>query len=527
MDRRSSRRAASLLRRSGVVGVLGLVLGLGWLAFRAERSHQIAAEQVLLDDARMVGTEFIRRSAFDIAFNGYQTVATALLRSAAEGDPGLPTSLPPHVRALVAHLVVLDHGAFRSIEGGQPPAWLEPWVRQDAAALPRERQEFVVRHRVEGGQAVTLVLVPLDEAGRRLAAFDVNLSAQRPFLQHSLDRGPLLPAIIGDHQLTNAMMSVAHLDHAGAVQLEAGAPRHPEWEVTVPYGAWMDGALAGSTVRVSLDPASAPRVIAGGLPRSSLPLLALSMTGALVLLVLVVRADRRERVLAREREDFVVGISHELRTPLAQIRLFTETVLLGRCRSEVEERRFLEAAVREAVRLGHLVDNVLDFSRADRGSLELQLQPRELAPLVAQIAEGFEPLAATRRVRLRLQLDATARASVDEPGFCRILLNLLDNAVKYGPEEGEVTVRLEKVGEGVALAVEDQGPGIPERDRTAVFTPFHRLDRDRSSATTGAGLGLSLVHELATRHGGGCRVEDREGGGARLVVTLPLVEVAG
>ena len=231
-------------------------------------------------------------------------------------------------------------------------------------------------------------------------------------------------------------------------------------------------------------------------------------------------------MFARLREDFVVGVSHELRTPLAQIRLFTETILLGRCRSEAEQRRFLEAAARETVRLGDLVDNILDFSRAERGLLDLHPAPRQLAPLVAQVAQAFQPLANTRRVHLDLQLDEQAHAAVDEGGFRRLLLNLLDNAVKYGPERGEVTVRLQRVGPCVELAVEDRGPGIPARDREAIFAPFQRLDRDRRSGTTGAGLGLALVREFVARHGGVCRIEDRSGGGSRFVVSLPGVEEA-
>ncbi len=496
-------------------------------AVRAERFHRAAVARVLHDYAGMAGTEFVRRTAFDVGFNGYQVLAAALNRSAAEGPLELPSSIPKHARDLVAHLVLLDHGEARVVAGGALPPWLEPWIRAETAALPANRDSsFLVRHRTEGGRAVTLVLVPLDADGHRLAAFDVNLDALRPFLQHSLQRGPLLPPVVGDHHLTNAVMSVTFLDHAGVSRLEAGAPRRVEWEVEVPFGDFFSSVLVGSTVRVSLDPAVAPRLLPGGLPPSQLPMLALLVTGGLVLVVLAMRAERRERVFAQLREDFVVGVSHELRTPLAQIRLFTETILLGRCRSEAEKQRFLEAAARETVRLGDLVDNILDFSRAERGLLDVHPTPRQLAPLVTQVTQAFQPMATTRSVHLDLQLDSEARAAVDEAGFRRLLLNLLDNAVKYGPERGEVTVRLHRAGPCVELAVEDRGPGIPARDREAIFAPFQRLDRDRQSGTTGLGLGLALVREFVARHGGACRIEDRAGGGARFVVSLPRVEGA-
>jgi signal transduction histidine kinase len=495
-------------------------------AVKSERSHRAAVERVLRDYAGMAGTEFVRRTAFDVGFNGYQVLATALSRSAAEGPLELSSTIPKQARDLVAHLVLLDRGGTQMIAGGVLPPWLEPWIRAEATALPAERDSFVVRHRAEGGRAVTLVLVPLDADGHRLAVFDVNLDALRPFLRHSLQRGPLLPPVVGDHHLTNAVMSVTYLDHAGVPRLEAGAPRRLEWEAEVPFGDFFNSVLEGSTVRVSLDPAVAPRLLPGGLPRSQLPTLALLVTGGLGLVLLAMRAERRERMFARLREDFVVGVSHELRTPLAQIRLFTETILLGRCRSEAEQQRFLEAAARETVRLGDLVDNILDFSRAERGLLDVHPAPRQLAPLVAQVTQAFQPLATTRRVNLGLELDGDVRAAVDEAGFRRLLINLLDNAVKYGPERGEVTVRLRRAGQCVELAVEDRGPGIPIPDREAIFIPFQRLDRDRQSGTAGAGLGLALVREFVARHGGACRIEDRTGGGARFVVSLPRVEGA-
>jgi signal transduction histidine kinase len=505
---------------------LTVTVALAAAALSAHRSHRITAERVLRDYAGVAGTEFVRRTAFDVGFNGYQVVAAGLHRTAAAGSEGLPPGLSGEARGLVAHLFVVEGGEPRLVSGIDPPAGLDSWIRAEAAALPRDRDPFLARHRIEGGRAVTLVLVPLDESGARLAAFDVDPRGLRPYLQHSLARGPLLPGVIGDGHVTNAAIAISFRDHAGAEGLRAGAGAWPEWEVEVPFGDFYRGVLDGSHVRVSLDPAVAGRLLPGGLPPSQLPLLVLLVGCAGVLAALAAWQLLRERAFARMREDFVASVSHELRTPLAQVRLFTETVLLGRCRSEDEERRFLEAAARETLRLGQLVDNILDFSKAERGGLALTLTPRLLAPLVARITQAFQPLAATRGVRLQAELDPAAGAAVDEAGLTRLLLNLLDNAVKYGPEQAEVTVRLSRAGGAVELAVEDRGPGVPKGEREAIFAPFQRLDRDRRSRATGAGIGLAIVRELTTRHGGECRVEERPGGGARFVVSLPGAEAA-
>ena len=486
-------RAVRLARFAVPAAAAAIVVALAVAALRAERSHRVAAEQVMRDYAGVAATEFIRRTAFDVGFNGYQPVAIALARTAAAGEIRLPPALPASSRALVDHLFVVEGDAARQLAGGPAPSWLLPWIRAEAAHVPPDHDSYFVRHRIVDGAAATLIVVPLDEVGRRVAAFDVSLAAQRPFLQRSLDRGPLLPEVVGDGKLGNDVLSLSYRDHAGAERLRSGSGSWPDWEVDVRFNDFFRSVLEDSHVRVAIDPAVAARLLPGGLPSSQLPVLVVLLAGALLLGGLGLLQTRRERAFARLREDFVVGVSHELRTPLAQIRLFTETVLLGRAASAQEERRFLEGAARETIRLGHLVDNILDFSRAERGVLDLAPAPRRLAPLVDEVTRSFQPVAARRRVVLAAELDPEAGAAVDEAGFTRLLLNLLDNAVKYGPEQGDVTVRLRRADDKVELAVEDRGPGVPPRERAAIFEPFHRLPRDRRSASTGAGIGLAIV----------------------------------
>lgn len=487
-----------------VLPLLGLAVAavLAAAAARAERSHRRAAERVLRDYAGVAGSELVRRTAFDVGFNGHQLIAAALER----GRPA-----PPRAQGLVERVYLL---------GSEPPA--PEWIRVEAAGLGDDARPFVARRHA----AQSWILAPLD--GGRVAAYRVRPEGLVPYFQHSLERGPLLPELVGDGEVGNAALSISVVDPEGGELFRTGGGPFPDWQVEVPFGDFYRGVLDGCRVRIALDPAAAGHALPGGLPRSQLSALAALILVATGLAALAVWQARRERAFARLRDDFVAGVSHDLRTPLAQMRLATETVLLGRARSPDEQHRFLESAVRESMRLGHLVDNLLDFSagRAGRAGRDLAAAPRRLAPLITRIAHDFEPLAATRGVRLALDLDGAAAASVDEDGFTRLLLNLLDNAVKYGPSGGEVTVRLLSDAGDVELSVQDRGPGVPARERGAVFSAFHRLARDRRSATTGAGIGLALVRDLAQRHGGSCRVEDRAGGGARFVVRLPRAEVA-
>ena len=288
----------------------------------------------------------------------------------------------------------------------------------------------------------------------------------------------------------------------------------------------MGSYFANLSVDVSLRPGIAGKLVIGGLPRSRMPLLVTLLLLTAGLMIIAMIQLRRESELSVLRTQFVSGVSHELRTPLAQIRMFAETLVLGRVRSDDERRRSLEIIDQEARRLTHLVENLLHFSRSERQSVRVAPVPTLLGPCVRGMVESFTPLAETRRVRLLTSLPDGIVASVDESALRQMLLNLLDNAVKYGPDGQTVTVGLDPVrNDRTWLWVQDQGPGVPPSDRERIWEQFWRLERDRGSAIAGTGIGLSVVRELATLHRGRVWVEGAPGGGARFVLELPAAPV--
>jgi signal transduction histidine kinase len=229
------------------------------------------------------------------------------------------------------------------------------------------------------------------------------------------------------------------------------------------------------------------------------------------------RQLRREGELARLRADFTSSVSHELRTPLTQILLYAETLELGRAAGEAERRRALGVIVQEARRLAHLVENVLQFSRAERRMVRVRTEIRRLAPLLRETVERFAPLAGPPQ-RFALELEETLAAPVHPDSLRQIVINLLDNAAKYGGD-GPVVVRAALADGRARLEVEDWGPGIAPGDRQRIWEPYVRLER--SPAVAGSGIGLAVVRELTAAHGGACWVEDAPSGGARFVVELP------
>jgi signal transduction histidine kinase len=235
-----------------------------------------------------------------------------------------------------------------------------------------------------------------------------------------------------------------------------------------------------------------------------------------VLLVTAILQIGRERALARMRSDFVAGVSHELRTPLTQIRMFVETLRLDRIRSDEERRRSLAIIDQEARRLAQLVENILQFSRGERGVLRIAARPADVGEIVADAIEGFASPA-----KIETSIETGTVATVDEDGIRQIVLNLLDNAVKYGPEGQTIRVDVKRINENVQIVVEDEGPGIPPHQGKRIWRRYVRLGRERTRAIAGAGIGLAVVRELVALHGGRAWCEAGAGGGARFVVQLP------
>jgi len=275
-------------------------------------------------------------------------------------------------------------------------------------------------------------------------------------------------------------------------------------------------------MRASVNPQFAGKLLVGGLPRARLPLLIALFAIAAGLLTVALLQLRRQQELARLRTEFVSGVSHELRTPLAQIRWFAELLQMGKLRTEEERARSAGIIDQEARRLTYLVENVLNFSRAEKGTNRVSLAPAELDHEIAEALELFAPLARARKMSLASALEANAMVSLDRDALRQMLLNLLDNAVKYGPAGQTITVGSEIAGDRARVWVEDQGPGIPHEDRHRVWEPYVRLTREAESSTGGSGIGLSVVRELVTLHDGRTRVESAPGGGARVVIELPL-----
>jgi signal transduction histidine kinase len=275
-------------------------------------------------------------------------------------------------------------------------------------------------------------------------------------------------------------------------------------------------------VKIMMRPDQAAGLIIGGTPRSRLPFLLGLLAIATMLSMLAFVQVRRETALAGMRADFVSSISHELRTPLAQIKLYLETIRLGRVSTAEQRDWSLSHIDRETTRLGNLVENVLRFSRLGRSD-GASMHPVDLAAEAERIVDEFRPLAASRKATIEIDVTEQPLVQLKPEAIRHVVVNLLDNAVKYGPISQTVRVEVGEHRGSAFIAVSDQGGGVPAKARESIWKPFAR--EKTSTGAAGSGIGLAIVRDVMEQNAGRAWVEDAPGGGARFVVSLPSVGV--
>ena len=326
--------------------------------------------------------------------------------------------------------------------------------------------------------------------------------------------------------VTRAVESVLANQNRGSVRFAVTGPdqakqkeaTHPVAFDAIPAGAMMPGweislSLANaSDFAVAIRNRRAVYVWAGYLAAA-----AIALVGILALASL-----RRQARLARLRTDLVAAVSHELKTPLASMRLLVETLIEDGLQNERTAREYLEMIARENQRLSHLIDNFLAFSRIERRRQQFdfaETRAEELIqPAVSVVRERFG------NPEAHIEVDVSAGLPplwADRDAMVTVLLNLLDNAYKYGGPEKWVSLRAFPENGSVVFAVKDKGVGIARRDQRRIFRSFYRVDQRLARETGGCGLGLSIVDFIVREHGGSVEVESQPGAGSTFRVVLP------
>lgn len=388
--------------------------------------------------------------------------------------------------------------------------------------VPIISQYFVIVFKqLEGRPYVSVYMLSVDARNTPLAAYGYVVPAEPVVggaVKNVLRSQPVLPRTLTRDLSVDSVLAVKVSDASRTLIFETNPG------VLMRYGATdsLEARLGSLHFEVAINPAAAGRLIIGGLPRSRLPEVLATAFVAVCLLGLLLYQFRRQEELSRLRDDFVSGVSHELRTPLAQIRLLAELLRMGKVPTDEQKERSLRIIDKEARRLSFLVDSILSFTHSRRD----QLAPvrTDVATEIDEIIQGFGPLAEAHGVRLTTRLEKGIVADVDRGALRQVLLNLLDNAVRYGPPSQHVTVATTSDEEMWRLEVVDEGPGVPADERERIFAPYYRMERDAGGAVGGTGIGLAVVRRLVEGHRGRVHVAPANGNGkgARFVVTLPI-----
>jgi len=224
------------------------------------------------------------------------------------------------------------------------------------------------------------------------------------------------------------------------------------------------------------------------------------------------------------RRDFVSSVSHELRTPLTSITGYTETLLEGAIHDPENAKHFLQIILQESERLTALINDVLDLSKIESGRIDYKFKPISLGDLVEKTVNLFSRAIEKKGIVLQLQIPHDLPYVNGDRDYLELVIrNLVDNAIKYVPEEnGQILISASKVDDMVRVEVKDNGIGIPRKDLGRIFERFYRVDKARSSAIGGTGLGLSIVKHIILAHKGKVDVRSRLNLGSQFGFTIPM-----
>jgi len=287
-----------------------------------------------------------------------------------------------------------------------------------------------------------------------------------------------------------------------------------------------EGAFPGLTLAMKMRGTTLEAISDRFIRQSFLILGGLSLLLAAGLFV-TYRNVSKEMALARLKSDFVSNVSHELRTPLSLIRLYAETLEMGRLKAPEKFQEYYQIIRKESERLTALINNILDFSRIEAGRKEYELRETDLGELVANTLESYRYQIEQHGFTLEEKIDPVPPLRVDREALARSLVNLVNNALKYSQDHKYLGVNLYQQNGRVKLEVIDHGIGIPLREQEKIFEKFYRVGDPLVHNTKGSGLGLSLVRHIARAHGGEVSVDSRPGQGSKFTIMLPAGELAG
>ena len=327
----------------------------------------------------------------------------------------------------------------------------------------------------------------------------------------------IMPASVTGDQAAGKLMAMEIRTQTGSRIYSSGNPSDKKISIKANLGKDLD--VFRSTMAIS-NPENL-HFMSSGLHGESNIILIVLFTIAAGLGVVAFVQFKNEMKLVSMKRDFISNVSHELRTPVTQIRMFAETLLNRRTRSQGEVKKSLKIIEKESQRLSRLISNLLNYTAKDRQVVTTSIETIQVDEEVEEVVQAFKPQADSASVTFKLDLEPVM-AELDPSCFKQILINVIDNAVKYGPDGQQIDIRLRKNGTNVELSIADEGPGIPQEIQQNVWEPKWRQDNLSGDSKTGIGIGLSVVKQYLEQMNGKAEVHNRKSNGVEFKFILPL-----
>ena len=499
----SGARVSPLVRFAAfsLLAVVVPAIFLAVLGYHSLRQWQRSADELFREQSRSMAVMVADK--VDMALRHAEYGVMGGLEAATRGGVVVPSAVEALLAdtPLIARLALFDReGRLVYPAGGDARLTLAGSLGELATGLWARGGKL---HRMVGDEVVVGCLVAV--AGRptflALLVLDPEV-LRRDVLEAALGGPDTPPLAVTDHR-DRAVYGRAGTEVVAAVPLSEALP------------AW----------RLALYRP------AGVSPRAAIDRQVMLFTGAFGLLLLVIAAGlaatyrlvRRETETARLKAEFVANVSHDLKTPLSLIRVFGETLEMGRVSDDTTRQEYYRVITRESERLSRLIENVLDFSRIEGGRRTYDLVPVSVEPLVRDTVESFAYVLARQGFKVDVAIPpGLPEVPMDADAVGQALGNLIDNAIKYSETRKVLTVEARLEDEGLALTVGDEGIGIPREEQGKIFDKFYRVGRSETQSRRGSGVGLALVRHVAEAHGGRVRVDSRSGEGSRFTLWLPL-----
>lgn len=237
---------------------------------------------------------------------------------------------------------------------------------------------------------------------------------------------------------------------------------------------------------------------------------------------LIVRDIAREKRLAQLQSDFISNVTHELKTPLTSISMFAESILLGRVKASKDKNEYLNIILKETERLKRMINNILDFSKREKGMIKYNFQKTDISALVKSALHDLDYWLIQENFNVHAKIEENVSLTVDPEALKQALINLLSNAIKYSRNTKEIIVILIHEKDIVKISVEDKGIGISEDKTALIFDKFYRIGQNKGDDTSGTGLGLTVVKEIIEAHKGEILVESKLNEGSKFTILLHI-----